>query len=202
MTRQLAVLLSGRGSNFLAIADAIDRGELDARIAVVISNRADAGGIERARERGISAAVFEHRDFAKREEHERAVLSELAKYEIDFVCLAGYMRRLTPAFVGAFPHRILNIHPSLLPSFPGVDAHAQAIAYGVKVTGCTVHFVDDGVDTGPIVLQRTLEVRDDDDAESLSHRLIEVEHRAYVDALKIVCSGKYAIDGRRVRVNA
>lgn len=199
MTSRLAVLLSGRGSNFAAIADAIERRELDAEIVAVIANRADAAGLEHARQRGLTAHVVEHRAFSSRESHEAALIELLRPPRVDFVCLAGYMRRLTPTFIGAFPQRILNIHPSLLPSFPGVDAQAQAIAYGVKVTGCTVHFVDEGVDTGPIILQRTIEVRDDDDASSLSQRLIAEEHRAYVDALKIVCSGAYAVEGRRVK---
>ena len=202
MTARLAVLLSGRGSNFRSIHEAIERGELDAKIVAVVSNRADSPGLEFARSSGLPSFVFPHRDFAAREEHEAKILEALAPVQPDFVCLAGYMRKLTPHFVGAFPHRIINIHPSLLPSFPGVDAQAQAIRYGVKFSGCSVHFVDEGVDTGPIIVQHVVPVMDDDDETSLAARIINEEHRAYLEALQIVCSGKYEIDGRRVRRTA
>jgi phosphoribosylglycinamide formyltransferase-1 len=195
---RLAILLSGRGSNFAAIHHAIVRGELDAEIVCVISNRPNAPGIERARSLGLAAHVIDHRTFASREAHESEVLRVLGDARPDFVVLAGYMRLLSPAFIAAYPMRILNIHPSLLPAFPGVDAQAQAIAYGVKISGCTVHFVDEHLDAGPIIVQRAVAVRDDDDASSLSARILEEEHIAYVDALKKLAEGGYRIEGRRV----
>ena len=195
---RLAILLSGRGSNFAAIQDAIVRGELDAEIVCVISNRPNAPGIERARALGLPAHVIDHRSFDSREAHESEVLRVLADARPDFIALAGYMRLLSPAFIAAYPMRILNIHPSLLPAFPGVDAQAQAIAYGVKVSGCTVHLVDENLDAGPIIVQRVVAVRDDDDASSLSARILDEEHIAYVDALKKLAEGGYRIDGRRV----
>ncbi len=195
---RLAILLSGRGSNFAAIQDAIVRGELDAEIVSIISNRPNAPGIERARALGLPAHVIDHRSFASREAHESEVLRVLGEARPDFIALAGYMRLLSPAFIAAYPMRITNIHPSLLPAFPGVDAQAQAIAYGVKVSGCTVHFVDENLDAGPIIVQRTVAVRDDDDASSLSARILGEEHIAYVDALKKLADGRYRLDGRRV----
>lgn len=195
---RLAVLLSGRGSNFAAIHDAIVRGELDAEIVCVISNRPNAPGIERAHALGLPAHVIDHRSFASREAHETEVLRVLADARPDFIALAGYMRLLSPAFIAAYPMRIINIHPSLLPAFPGVDAQAQAIAYGVKVSGCTVHFVDENLDAGPIIVQRTVDVLDDDDASSLSARILEEEHRAYVEALRKLDEGGYRVEGRRV----
>src|SRR5712692_3417040 len=180
---RLAVLLSGRGSNFAAIHAAIARGDLDAEIVCVISNRPDAPGIERARDLGLSAHVVDHRRYPTREQHEEDVLRLIAEAEADFIVLAGYMRLLSPAFVAAYRHRILNIHPSLLPAFPGVEAQAQAVAYGVKVSGCTVHFVDENLDAGPIIVQRAVPVRDDDTVEMLSARILEQEHAAYVEAL-------------------
>jgi phosphoribosylglycinamide formyltransferase-1 len=180
---KLAVLLSGRGSNFAAIHQAIADGRLDARIVVVISNRADAAGIERAREWGYDAHVIEHRAYPTRAAHEEEVLRLLAEHEPDYIALAGYMRLLSPAFVAAYPNRILNIHPSLLPSFPGVDAQAQALRHGVKVSGCTVHFVDENLDAGPILVQRCVPVLDGDSVESLSARILEQEHEAYIEAL-------------------
>lgn len=201
MTASLAVLLSGRGSNFRAIEQAVADKRIDASIGVVISNRPDAAGIEFARAKNIDAHVIDHRAYGSREEHETEVLRRLDDYAPSFICLAGYMRRLTPSFVNAYRNRIINIHPSLLPSFPGIDAHEQAIAHGVKVTGCTVHFVDDGVDTGPIIVQKAIDVRSDDTAGSLSERMLPLEHAAYVEALTIVCSGRFRIDGRRVVVS-
>jgi len=195
---RLTILLSGRGSNFAAIHDAIVRGELDAEIACVISNRPNAAGIERARTLGLPAHGIDHRSFDSREAHESEVLRVLAEARPDFIALAGYMRLLSPAFIAAYPMRIINIHPSLLPAFPGVGAQAQAIAYGVKVSGCTVHFVDENLDAGPIIVQRAVAVRDDDDASSLSARILEEEHVAYVDALKKLAAGGYRIEGRRV----
>lgn len=195
---KLAVLLSGRGSNFLAIHDAIARGELDAEIVAVISNRPEAPGIERARALGLSAHVLDHRTYPNRVAHEEDVLRLLAEAEPDFIALAGYMRLLSPTFVAAYTHRILNIHPSLLPSFPGVDAQAQAVTYGVKVSGCTVHFVDENLDAGPILVQRAVPVLDGDTAETLAARILEQEHGAYVEALVSLGRGNWRIDGRRV----
>ena len=194
---RLAVLLSGRGSNFAAILAATRDRSLDAQIVCVISNRPDAAGLQRARDAGLTAHVFDHRKYATRVEHEEDMLRALAEAEPDFICLAGYMRLLSPAFIAAYPQRIINIHPSLLPAFPGVDAQAQAIAYGVKVSGCTVHFVDENLDAGPIIVQRTIEVKDDDTPESLSARILAQEHEAYVEALRKIARG-YKIEGRRV----
>jgi phosphoribosylglycinamide formyltransferase-1 len=194
---RLGILLSGRGSNFVAIADSIVAGRLpDAEIAVVISNRADAGGIAAARERGLAARVIEA-EGRKRAEHDAAILAALREYEADLVCLAGYLRLLSPGFVQAFPQRILNIHPSLLPAFPGLDVQLQALEYGVQVSGCTVHFVDEQLDHGVIILQRPVAVREDDDAESLSARILEQEHLAYSEAIARVLSGEYEVVGRR-----
>jgi phosphoribosylglycinamide formyltransferase-1 len=180
---KLAVLLSGRGSNFAAIHDAIGRGELEAEIVCVISNRPEAAGIERAREWGLEAHVVDSKAFASRPAHEYEVLRLLERAQPDFIALAGYMRLLSADFVAKYPNRILNIHPSLLPAFPGLDAQKQAIEHGVRVSGCTVHFVDENLDAGPIIVQRAVEVHDDDDAESLSARILEQEHIAYVEAL-------------------
>ncbi|MBV9068899.1 MAG: phosphoribosylglycinamide formyltransferase [Acidobacteria bacterium] len=195
---RLAILLSGRGSNFAAIHDAITRGELDAEIVCVISNRPGAAGIERARSLGLPAHVIDHRAFDSRAAHEAEVLAILENARPDFIALAGYMRLLSPAFIAAYPMRIINIHPSLLPAFPGVDAQAQAIAYGVKISGCTVHFVDENLDAGPIIVQRPVEIRTDDDASTLAARILEEEHAAYVEALAKLASGDYRVEGRRV----
>jgi phosphoribosylglycinamide formyltransferase-1 len=195
---RLAILLSGRGSNFAAIHDAIVRGDLDAEIVAVISNRPGAAGIEHARTLGLPEHVIDHRAFDSRAAHEAAVLSVLEKARPDFIALAGYMRLLSPAFIAAYPMRIINIHPSLLPAFPGVDAQAQAVAYGVKISGCTVHFVDENLDAGPIIVQRAVEVRADDDASTLAARILDEEHVAYVEALVKLASGNYRIEGRRV----
>lgn len=195
---RLAILLSGRGSNFAAIHDAIARGELKAEIVCVISNRPDAPGIERAKEWGLDAHVIDHRAFASRPAHELEVLRVLERAKPDFIALAGYMRLLSADFVAKYPNRILNIHPSLLPAFPGVDAQKQAIEYGVKISGCTVHFVDENLDAGPIIVQRAVEVRDGDDAGSLSLRILEQEHVAYVEALVGLSTCKWRVEGRRV----
>ena len=181
---RLAVLLSGRGSNFQAIHEAIQRGELNAEIVCVISNRPDAAGIQRAREWGYDAHVIDHKKFATREEHEREVLGVLQNANPDYIALAGYMRLLSASFVDRYRNRILNIHPSLLPAFPGVNAQAQAVAHGVKISGCTVHLVDEHLDGGPILVQRAVEVRDGDSEESLAARILIEEHKAYVDALR------------------
>jgi phosphoribosylglycinamide formyltransferase 1 len=193
---RIGILLSGRGSNFLAIADSIQHGRLaGAEIAVVISNLADAQGIAFARERGLNAAVIEGRG-RKRAEHDAEILECLWQHEVELVCLAGYMRLLSPGFIHAYPDRILNIHPSLLPAFPGLEAQRQAFEYGVKVAGCTVHFVDEHLDHGVIILQKTVAVLDTDDAHSLSKRILEQEHIAYSEAIARVISGKYEISGR------
>jgi phosphoribosylglycinamide formyltransferase-1 len=194
---RLAVLLSGRGSNFQAIHEAVRSGALPAEIVCVISNRPDAPGIARAREYGYDAHVIDHKGM-KRADHEREVLWVLEAAHPDFITLAGYMRLLSAPFIDRWRNRILNIHPSLLPSFPGVDAQAQAIAHGVKVSGCTVHFVDEHLDAGPILVQRTVEVRDDDTAETLSARILEQEHVAYVEALVKLATTAWRIEGRRV----
>lgn len=194
---QIGVLLSGRGSNFLAIADAIERGEIpDARIAAVLSNVAGAPGIHAAQARGLHTATVESRG-RKRAEHDAAMLERLRDAGVELVCLAGYMRLLSPGFVDAYPQKILNIHPSLLPAFPGLDAQRQALAYGVRVTGCTVHFVDKELDHGPIVLQRTVPVLDTDDEATLAARILEQEHLAYPEAIARVLSGRYHFADRR-----
>jgi phosphoribosylglycinamide formyltransferase 1 len=181
---RLAVLLSGRGSNFQAIHEAIERGELEAEIVCVISNRPDAPGIARAREYGYDAHVIDHKTFANRAAHEAEVLRVLEAARPDYIVLAGYMRLLSASFVERWRNRILNIHPSLLPAFPGVDAQAQALRHGVKITGCTVHFVDENLDAGPILVQRAVPVLPTDTVETLSARILEEEHRAYVEALR------------------
>jgi phosphoribosylglycinamide formyltransferase-1 len=197
--KSLGILLSGRGSNFVAIADSIDAGRIaDARIAVVISNKADAPGIATARQRGLNALVIPSRGVT-REEHDHEVGAALKQHNVDLVCLAGYMRLLSPWFVQQFPRRILNIHPSLLPAFPGLEAQEQAFAYGVKVSGCTVHFVDEELDHGAIILQKTVPVLDTDDEHSLAGRILEQEHVAYTEAINVVLSGKVEIVGRRFK---
>ncbi len=194
---RLGILLSGRGSNFLAIAESIRQGRLKgAEIDVVISNVPDAGGLKIAEELGLASKVFASTG-RKRAEHDADMLTCLQAHKVDLVCLAGYMRLLSPDFIAAFPNRILNIHPSLLPAFPGLDAQRQAFDYGVNVAGCTVHFVDDHLDHGPIVLQRAIPVLDSDDAHSLSARILAEEHLAYTEGIGRVVSGEYAILGRR-----
>jgi phosphoribosylglycinamide formyltransferase 1 len=194
----LGILLSGRGSNFVAIADSIDAGRIrDARISVVISNRADAPGTATARDRGLNALIIPSKG-KPREEHDREVVDALQQHQVDLVCLAGYMRLLSPWFVRQFPHKILNIHPSLLPAFPGLEAQEQAFAYGVKVSGCTVHFVDEELDHGPILVQRAVPVLDGDSERTLAARILEQEHLAYTEAIKIVLEGKFAVVGRRL----
>ncbi|HVG22513.1 MAG TPA: phosphoribosylglycinamide formyltransferase [Thermoanaerobaculia bacterium] len=194
---RLAVLLSGRGSNFQAIHEAIRRGELAAEIVCVISNRPDAPGIGRARDYGYAAHTIDHKAFANRASHEEEVLRVLDDARPDFICLAGYMRLLGAGFIERWRNRIINIHPSLLPSFPGVDAQAQAVAYGVKVSGCTVHLVDEQLDAGPILVQRTVPVHEDDTGETVAARILVEEHEAYVEALRKL-GGPWRIDGRRV----
>jgi len=194
---RLAVLLSGRGSNFAAIARSCAAGLIPIPIVAVVSNRPDAGGIQHAREIGLPAHIVDHREYDSREKHEDAIARILHAAGADLIALAGYMRMLSPSFVDRFRHRIVNIHPSLLPSFPGVDAHAQAIAHGVKISGCTVHLVDDHIDGGPILVQRAVEVTEDDSVESLSERILGEEHVAYTDALAKLSRG-YRVEGRKV----
>jgi phosphoribosylglycinamide formyltransferase 1 len=184
--RTLGILISGRGSNMQAILDAVRQGELDARVGIVVSNVAAAAGLARAKAVGIPTVVIDHKGFSTREAFDRAVVDELKKHEVDLVCLAGFMRLLSPVFVRAFPGRILNIHPSLLPSFPGLDAQRQALEHGVRVSGCTVHIVDEELDHGPIVLQTAVPVREDDTEELLSSRILEEEHRAYPKAIRLL----------------
>jgi phosphoribosylglycinamide formyltransferase 1 len=194
----LGILLSGRGSNFIAIADSIDAGRIpNARIAIVISNKTNAPGIETAQKRGLTTQVFPSTG-RLREDHDREVVASLKEHKVEWVCLAGYMRLLSPWFVQQFPQRILNIHPSLLPAFPGLDAQKQAFEYGVRVSGCTVHLVDEQLDHGAIVLQKTVPVLGSDDDHTLAARILEQEHVAYSEALNIVLSGDSKIVGRRL----
>ena len=195
---KIGILVSGRGSNMTALVDAIKSGEIPAsEVAVVISDRADAGGLVKARERGVDTIVVERRG-GSREEHDARIVAELNDRGVELVCLAGYMRLLSPAFIRAFPGRIVNIHPSLLPSFPGLDVQQQAIDHGVKFSGCTVHFVNEELDAGPIILQRVVEVLDDDTAATLANRILEQEHSAYVEAVRRIVTGSLKIEGRRV----
>ena len=197
LLRKLGILLSGRGSNFEAIADSIQAGRLQAEIAIVISNRADAPGLESAKRRGLNTQLIPSQGKA-RLDHDVEVVAALKRSQVDLVCLAGYMRLLSPEFVRIFPNRIVNIHPSLLPAFPGMDAQKQALEYGVKVTGCTVHFVDEHLDHGPIILQKTVPVLENDDEHSLSARILEQEHIAYSEGIGLVLSGEIEIQNRRV----
>jgi phosphoribosylglycinamide formyltransferase-1 len=198
MPHRIGVLLSGRGSNFEALADSIAAGRLPgAQIVLVISNRQDAPGLARAAERQIPARVIPSKGL-QREAYDNLVVAELKRAGVELVCLAGFMRLLSPYFVACFPQRILNIHPSLLPSFPGLEAQRQALEYGVKFSGCTVHLVDENLDAGPILAQSIVPVRDDDTDESLSARILAEEHRIYTDAVRLILSGNYRIEGRRV----
>ncbi len=195
--KNLGILLSGRGSNFVAIADSIDAGRIpNARISVVISNRA-APGIEIAKKRGLTTLVIPSKG-KERDAHDREIVAALKENKVDLICLAGYMRLLSPWFVQQFPGKILNIHPSLLPSFPGLEAQQQAFAYGVKVTGCTVHFVDEELDHGAIIVQKNVPVFDSDDEHTLASRILEQEHIAYTEAIRTVLDGKYRLSGRRL----
>jgi phosphoribosylglycinamide formyltransferase-1 len=196
---RLGILLSGRGSNFLALQRAVAQGEIPAEIALVVSNVAAAPGLARARDLGLPAVAIPHADEPGRAAHEAKVLAALREAEVEWVCLAGYMRLLSPAFVAAFPRRILNVHPSLLPAFPGVDAQAQALAHGARVSGCTVHLVDEGLDSGPIVVQRAVPVEDDDTPETLAARILVEEHQAYPEALRRLLSEPWQVEGRRLR---
>jgi phosphoribosylglycinamide formyltransferase-1 len=194
---QIGVLISGRGSNLQALIDAGTRGELGGEVAIVLSNVADAPGLERARRAAVPTVVLEHKG-RKREEYDAEVVSILQEHGVELVCLAGFMRLLSPTFVRAFPGRILNIHPALLPAFPGLQAQRQAFEYGVKVSGATVHLVDEGLDSGPIVAQEAVPVRSDDTPESLAVRILEVEHRLYPRAVRLLLEGRSRVEGRRV----
>ena len=197
MKRRVGILLSGRGSNFLALSDAIEAGRVPAEIALVVSNREEAPGLEHARARGYRA-VFIPSKGKDRETFDGEVVAALKEADVEIVCLAGFMRLLSALFVREFPQRILNIHPSLLPAFPGLHAQQQALEWGVKVSGCTVHLVDEDLDHGPIILQQAVPVEDDDDEDSLSARILEQEHRIYPLALKRICEGRFRIEGRRL----
>ena len=198
MTKRIGVLLSGRGSNFEALAESVAAGRIpNAEIAIVLSNREGAPGIDRAKTRGIATRVIPSKGL-EREVYDRQVGAVLDQYKVDLICLAGYMRLLSPYFVAKFPNRILNIHPSLLPSFPGLESQRQALEYGVKFAGCTVHFVDENLDAGPTIVQAVVPVKDDDTEASLSERILKEEHRIYSEAVRIVLEGKYKIAGRRV----
>jgi phosphoribosylglycinamide formyltransferase 1 len=198
MTKRIGVLLSGRGSNFEALADSVAAGRIpNAEIAVVVSNREGAQGIDKAEQRNIATRVIPSKGL-ERETYDRQVVAVLRERNVDLVCLAGYMRLLSPFFVASFPNRILNIHPSLLPSFPGLESQRQALEYGVKFAGCTVHFVDENLDAGPIVLQAAVRVLDDDTEATLSARILAEEHRIYSEAVRIVLEGRYKLEGRRV----
>jgi phosphoribosylglycinamide formyltransferase-1 len=200
MKKRIGVLLSGRGSNFVALADSVAVGRIpNAEIAIVISNRENAPGIEKARERGIPAKVIPSKGL-QREEYDRLVVAALQEARVDLVCLAGFMRLLSPHFVASFRNRILNIHPSLLPAFPGLEAQRQALEHGAKFAGCTVHFVDENLDAGPIVLQAVVPVLDADTPETLSERILREEHRIYSEAVRIILEGRYRIEGRRVMI--
>ena len=201
MTKRIGVLLSGRGSNFEALADSVAAGRIPgAEISIVVSNREGAPGIERAQSRGINSKVISSKGL-ERETYDRQVVEVLREHQIDLVCLAGYMRLLSPYFVAAFPNRILNIHPSLLPSFPGLESQKQALDYGAKFAGCTVHFVDENLDAGPIILQAAVAIEDHDTEASLSEKILREEHRIYTEAVKLILAGDYKITGRRVTRN-
>lgn len=202
MTRRIGVLISGRGSNLQALIDATKDGRLDASIAIVISNHADAPGLDRARAAGIPTAVLSHRDWGSRDDYDRALAAELQRHDVNVVCLAGFMRRVGAPLLSAFPHAIINIHPSLLPSFPGVDAQRQALEHGVKVTGVTVHLVDAALDAGPIILQRAVPVLDADTPETLAARILVEEHRLYPEAVQTVLDGSWSLVGRRFVVRS
>ncbi len=194
----IGVLASGRGSNLQAIIDAIEAGRLDCELAVVVSDRADAAALERAREHGVKAVFVNPREHPNRESFDRAVLAHLAEHRVELVCLAGFMRVLTPGFIAAYRNRIMNIHPALLPAFPGLHAQRQALEHGVKVSGATIHFVDERVDTGPIILQAAVPVFEDDTEETLSVRILEQEHQIYPRAIQLFAEGRLEVRGRRV----
>lgn len=195
---RIGVLISGRGSNLKSILDACNSGIIRAQVVLVVSNRADAGGLLYAKQSGIEAVVLSHKQYPVREDYDARIVRELQDRNVDLVCLAGFMRLLSPAFIRAFPGRIMNIHPALLPAFPGLHAHKQAVDYGVKITGCTVHFVDEGLDSGPIILQKTIEVKPGDTEDSLSDRMLPLEHQTYVEAIRLFFENRLKIEGRKV----
>lgn len=199
---KLGVLISGNGSNLQSIIDNIEKGSLKATIKIVISNNPDAYGLTRAKKHGIPFIVLKHADFKSKEDFDSEVVRLLKSNNVDLVILAGFMRILTPVLLKAFPHKIMNIHPALLPSFPGIHGQKQAVDYGVKISGCTVHFVDEGVDTGPIIIQRTVQVLDDDTEETLAERILKEEHQIYPQAIQLFADGKIEINGRKVRIKA
>lgn len=199
---KLGVLVSGSGTNLQAIIDACESGKILAEVKVVVSNKPNVFALERAKRHKIPNYVVDHKLYEKREDFEREVIKILKQYEVELVCLAGFMRVLTPFFLKAFPQRVINIHPAILPSFAGINAQKQAIDYGVKFSGCTVHFVDEGVDTGPIILQSVVPVYDDDTEESLRERILKEEHRIYPMAIKLIAEGRISIEGRRVKTSA
>lgn len=197
--KRLAILISGRGSNMVAIARAVKRGKTpNAEIAVVISNKPDAPGLKNAQRMGLETLCISHKDFPTREDFDRRIVEELRKRRIDLVCLAGFMRILSPYFVSQYRNRIMNIHPALLPSFPGMQAQKDALEHGVKYTGCTVHFVSEDVDAGPIIIQKVVPVRDDDDAETLAARILKQEHKIYAEAIRLFTEDRLEVRGRRV----
>jgi len=201
MKKRIGVLVSGRGSNFEALAESVAAGQIpNAEVSIVISNREGAPGIEKARARGIEARVIPSKGL-EREAYDRLVVAALREKKVDLVCLAGYMRLISPYFVGEFRNRILNIHPSLLPAFPGLEAQRQALEHGAKFSGCTVHFVDENLDAGPIILQAVVPIEDRDTPETLAERILREEHRIYAEAVRIVLEGRYRIEGRRVLIN-
>jgi phosphoribosylglycinamide formyltransferase-1 len=198
---RLGVLASGNGSNLQAIIDRCREGELPAEVVLVLSNKSQAGALTRARKAGIATLVIDHRDHPERAAFDQAMVAALRNAEVDLVVLAGFMRILTPVFLEAFPQRIMNIHPALLPAFPGINAQRKALEYGVKIAGCTVHFVDPGVDSGPIIIQAAVPVLDDDDETTLSRRILEQEHRIYPEAIQLYAEGRLHIEGRHVRIS-
>jgi len=197
---KLGVLISGRGSHLKNLMDRCARGEISASVTVVISNNPDAPGLRFPREAEIETVAFSHKQFSTREEYDAGIVDHLKRHDIDLVCLAGFMRLLSPVLIRAFPQRIMNVHPSLLPAFPGLHAQKQAIDYGAKITGVTVHFVDEGLDSGPIILQKMMEVRPDDTADTLADRLLPLEHQTYGEAVKLFCEKRLKIDGRKVLI--
>lgn len=195
---RIAVLISGRGSNMKSIVDACSTGVIPAKVVTVLSNIADAPGLQYASRAGIETIILSHKQFPRREDYDAQIVDLLRQRQIDLICLAGFMRLLSPVLVRAFPNRIMNIHPALLPSFPGLHAQKQAVEYGVKITGCTVHFVDEGLDSGAIILQRTIDVLAEDTEESLSARLLPIEHETYCQAVKLFFENRIKVDGRKV----
>jgi len=197
--KRVAILISGRGSNMVAIARSVKRGKIpQAEIEVVISNIPDAPGLKKAQQMGLKTLCISHKDFSTREDFDRRIVEELKKRKVDLVCLAGFMRILSPYFVNHYRNRIMNIHPALLPSFPGMQAQKDALEHGVKYTGCTVHFVNEEVDAGPIIIQKVVPVRDDDDADTLAARILKQEHKIYAEAVRLFTEGKLEVKGRRV----